>query len=321
MSATSSEAAATSTQSSANEKSSITVGPAEVASSTASPAAASTASASSSGDPDVATGTYTGTAVPTGTNIPNSDLQMCTEDAAKAGPFPPLCEPLNGTTKYTGTTYFITWWTGYFDSGTRVSAKLDLSGNVTQNAWHSDDIDKNMGFAYLPVDDTMLQGGDTSNLTFSLVANNPDDDEPARIIPGPTITASKPVATHLPPSPPNSINKLGLEVGIPVAIAVVALIIVGLWFTTRKHRVIGIGNVMGRRKGYGVGKSRRQRVGKHGGVGVAETEFDPSMSSFRDEPREDIEMHGQYRDADTPRGPGETGNAFRDEVSRQQTGR
>ena len=310
----------TSSQSLASSKSTITVTPTDTLSNTQTSAAATTAPVSN--DPDEATATYTGTAVPSGTTIPDSELQLCTEEKAKSGPFPPFCEPQNATTKYTGKTYFVTWWTGYFSSGTLVSAKLDFQTNVSQNAWHSDNIDKNMGFAYLPVDDPMLQGGDRNNLTLTLVANNPDDDEPAKIIPGPVITVSKPEATHLPPPPPTSINKLGLEIGIPVAILVIALVLGVVFISTRKHRAIGIGNIMGRRrKGYGVGKSRRQRVGKNGNVGVSETEFDSSMNNVRDEPRDEIEMHDQYRDADAGAGRGREDNAFRDEILRQQTGR
>ena len=244
---------------------------------------------------------------------------MCTEEEAKKGPFPPFCEPHNGTTKYIDTTYLVTWWTGYFSSGTLVSAKLDFMSNDSQNAWHSPDIDRNLGFTYMPVDEKMLQGSSQNALSMTLVANNPDDDEPAKIFPGPTITVAKPEPTHLAPPPPTSINKEGLAIGLPIALGVIILVLVVVFFSTRHHRIVGIGNVMGRsRKGYGVRKSRRQRVGKHGPVGVSETEFeDATATNFRDDPSGDIEMHDRYKDIETTR---KEGNAFRDEITRQRTG-
>ena len=83
----------------------------------------------------------------------------------------------------------------------------------------------------------------------------------------------------------------------------------------RKHRQIGLGNIMGRRKGYGVGKSRRQRVGKRGAIGLAEQDFDQREPGFSDEPGADVELEQRYRDGE--RG----GNVFQEEVQRQRTGR
>ena len=299
-------------------KSTITVTPTATPANTESTAAASGATTTEDGA--VATSIYAGTSAPTGTNVPDSDLAMCTEEEAKKGAFPPFCEPHNGTTKYIDTTYLVTWWTGYFKSGTIVSAKLDYMSNDSQNAWHSPDIDRNLGFTYLPVDEKMLQDGGKNSLRMTLVANSPDGDEPAKVLPGPTITVAKPEPTHLAPPPPTTINEQGLKIGLPVAAGVVLLVLAVVFFSTRHHRVIGLGNVMGRRhKGYGVRKSRRQRVGKHSPVGISETELDDApVTNFRDDPNDGIEMHDRYKDIEAT---WKEGNVFRDEMERQRTGR
>jgi hypothetical protein len=56
-----------------------------------------------------------------------------------------------------------------------------------------------------------------------------------------------------------------LLIALPVSLGAVLLIVLGLFFGMRSHRRIGLGSVMGRgRKGYGTGKSRRERMGARG---------------------------------------------------------
>ena len=73
----------------------------------------------------------------------------------------------------------------------------------------------------------------------------------------------------------------------------------------------------GRRRGYGIGKSRGQRIGgKRGPIGLSEQEFPTADEpDFRDEPGgNDMELQEhRYRDGE--------GNAFREEVERQKTTR
>ena len=82
----------------------------------------------------------------------------------------------------------------------------------------------------------------------------------------------------------------------------------------RKHRSIDIKSLMGRRKGYGVGRSRRQRVGKKGIVRLDDSRAEQHGQEFRDEPEADVELQTR---ANLPR----SGNAFRDEIARQEAGR
>ena len=154
---------------------------------------------------------------------------------------------------------------------------------------------------------------------------------------GPIITLTNAPAVHYPPPPPSNPNKLGIFIGIPVGLGFVALILCGLCIGMRKHRKIDIKGLAGRKKGYGVGKSRRQRMGKGGGIRLQEREVNPPRGSiFRDDPvaAEESERRFQAHTRDESLGSlvnsparenfeqGRDGqNAFRQEIARQQTGR
>lgn len=53
-----------------------------------------------------------------------------------------------------------------------------------------------------------------------------------------------------------------LYIALPVVLLFIILCIGGGYFYNKTHREIGLGNVMGRRAGYGIGKSRGQRLRK-----------------------------------------------------------
>ena len=126
---------------------------------------------------------------------------------------------------------------------------------------------------------------------------------------------------HYPPPPKNKLEKSGLYIGLPLGLAFVALVVVGLFVGMRKNRTIGIGNVMGRRgKGYGVGKSRRQRLGL-GGKGAIRLE-DRGAPQYSDDARgrtRGDSLGSLVSDDENRPTPGT--NHFRDEINRQRTGR
>jgi hypothetical protein len=126
---------------------------------------------------------------------------------------------------------------------------------------------------------------------------------------------------HYPAPPKNKLEKSGLYIGLPIGLAFVVLVVVGLFIGMRKNRVIGVGNIMGRRnKGYGVGKSRRQRLGLGKKAGAIRLE-ERGVPQYSDAPG-----HGQ-RDSlgslvsDDGARPAAGTNHFRDEIDRQRTGR
>ena len=166
-----------------------------------------------------------------------------------------------------------------------------------------------------------------------MVALDSAVNKPADKIRGPIIGLINQPVEHPPPPPHAELNKLGLQVGIPVGIGAFLLIVCGLWFGMRKARRIDLGNVVSRRKGYGVGKSRRQRLGKQGSIQLRESALRPASPEFRDEPQ-GVELPqrfgGHVREESlgslVSSAPGDSfsrpqGNVFREEMERQRTGR
>lgn len=239
-------------------------------------------------DPDLATAPVSSGTIsqPEASNI--AFPQQCrTEDV---GDFPPFCRPRNGTEKYVGSTYYVTWDVVEFTPNSTVTIILDYvdvngTGPKAQHAWESKSISKNVGYITLQIDGDWLQGNSRNNLSLTMQSFDATADKPARLLKGPIIFLTNQPVEHYPPPPHNSIDKLGLEIGIPVGFFFCVLVVCGLWCGMRKHRRIGLGNVMGRKKGYGVGKSRRQRMGlKRAAFQVHDSEdVLPGSPVFRDD--------------------------------------
>ena len=94
---------------------------------------------------------------------------------------------------------------------------------------------------------------------------------------GPMVTLQNAPVEHYPPSETTKFDKLGLMIGLPVSLGFVCLVVFGLMFGMRKNRTIGIGNIMGRNRGYGARKSKRQRLGlgKKGAIRLEERDNGP----------------------------------------------
>jgi hypothetical protein len=129
--------------------------------------------------------------------------------------------------------------------------------------------------------DSFLQGVDNNTLKFALVTFSPGGNHALDAIPieGPTVYLSKAPATHYAPPPHTKLpSNLSLLIGLPLGLGALVFVSLGLFFGMRKHRHIGVGGVMGKRAGYGVGKSRRQRLGKKGAIRLEEREVLQSRS-------------------------------------------
>jgi len=200
-------------------------------------------------------------------------------------------------------------------------------------AWSSPRTLNNYGYVTMTMDSAWLQGQPRNNLTLNIIQLDPTPDHRASSRIGPIVSLINKPVQHYPPSPPTKPpGKLGLLVGLPVAFGFFLFVLLGLLFGMRKHRKIGLGSVMGSRKGYGVGKSRRQRVGNKGAIRLGEREAGAPDTEFRDEPTRGVELqqrqHAREESLDDlVSSPTEQtdhrrhGNAFRDEISRQRTGR
>jgi hypothetical protein len=125
------------------------------------------------------------------------------------------------------------------------------------------------------MDENFLQGVDNNTLKFAVVSFSPSGNHPKDAIPvdGPTVYLSKAPVKHFTPPPHTKLpSNLSLLIGLPLGLGALVFVSLGLFFGMRKHRHINVGAVMGKRAGYGVGKSRRQRLGKKGAIRLEERE-------------------------------------------------
>ncbi|KAI9783177.1 MAG: hypothetical protein M1816_001467 [Peltula sp. TS41687] len=322
----------------------------KTAESTSSPMSSST---TSSDGPQSTTPTTTTT---NGTSTPDDQKPPpCTNPT---GPFAPICEPNDGKEVWVGDTYIVRWDPSYHSLNSTIILRLNYADplpNEGKQAWQSPETRNGYGSLAITMDKAWLRDQARNNLTLWIVQMDPTPDAHASEKRGPTISLTQKPVTHPTPRPQPHTSRLGLWIGLPVALAVVALVLCGLFLGKRKTRQLGVGgSVMGRRRGYGVKQSRRQRV-----RGAADEDVDEAARAdggFRDEPtRGGVELDertpaglpvnraarveglgslagdDRYTDDDDAAAWGEAGagagarvgagNAFREEVQRQQRGR
>lgn len=182
---------------------------------------------------------------------------------------------------------------------------------------------------------------DTRNATmeFVLTSYAPNSQKTAQSVDGPTIFLAKASSHYPPPQTSKMPDKLSLMIGVPLGVGGLFFVLLGLYFGMRKHRKIEVSNIMERmkrNKGYGGRQSKRQRLGlKKGAIRLEERELRDPARDYRD--ADDIraappqDFYGRppvipRRGTDESLGSlvsdrGQGGNAFRNEIEKQQTGR
>lgn len=221
----------------------------------------------------------------------------------------------------------VTWDSSYFGS----NETLFVQGNYVnttrdgQQAFEYGPISNSWGFISWTIKSDWLRSLPSNNVTFYITAQG------GRSVSGPMVmitTSPTPGPYHQPPTQPP--KGKDLYIALPAVGGFIILCLCGGFIFNRKQRRIGLGNVMGRRKGYGVGKSRRQRLGlgkKNGAIQLREQEL-RADGQYRDVPVEqEARAPGRVRsDSDglaslvatpteeRPRG----GNVFREEMRRQE---
>jgi hypothetical protein len=173
-----------------------------------------------------------------------------------------------------------------------------------------------------------LKSQPSNNVTLFITAIS------GKSLPGTTVM----IQNHIdpgpsPPGPTQPPKGRDLYIALPAVAGFVLLCVCGGYIFNRHNRKIGLGNVMGRRNGYGVGKSRRQRLGlgkKNAAIQLRTQEL-TSEGQYRDVPVEQEARIPPHRRTDsdglaslvgTPteeRSRG--GNVFRDEMRRQEQSR
>jgi hypothetical protein len=181
------------------------------------------------------------------------------------------------------------------------------------------------------IDKDWLQGLSSNNITLWINPYNPINGE-ANSLGGVNLeVTNKPAEYYRQPKTPLPEGQ-SLYIALPTVFGFIILCVCGGAIYNRKHRKIGLGNVMGRRNGYGVGKSRSQRLGlrkkKDGAIQLREQEL-TAGGQYRDVPLPDERnpTHGHARaDSDalgslagTP--TEERAGYFRDEMRRQEQNR
>lgn len=276
-------------------------------------AVATTASSAlnSTNDPNVCHKTYT-------TN-PEGDIYITN----------PFCKPYDGQEVFPNIQYQVTWDNSLFEDGANNTVQVynveatGLKSPATADILASRNATNYQGSVFINMSSVWLKDQSTANLTLALVVDEEGTDP--KVFGGPTFTllsTSGSDDTHAAPSSaPSSSKKLGEKVGIPVGLVflIVAAVAVALFVCLRKRRS----------KGYGTGKSLPQRVGSGTGRGHRRD------ASFHDEPTSGVELKDRNRGpsgesaqdnwdwgspVSSPTSAG-GGNAFRDEIQRQRSGR
>jgi hypothetical protein len=231
-------------------------------------------------------------------------------------------------------TAVVTWDTTYFaekNATVLIQANYVNTSDGGPQAFQSPITRASRGFLSWTIDKTWLKSQSSNNITLYLNPLNTIAKEPTSLT-GPTVMVmNRPVEYYRQPKTPMPTGE-SLYIALPAAFGFILLCVVGGFFFNRKHRQIGLGNVMGRRKGYGVGKSMPQRLRlkkKDGAIQLREQEL-TAGGQYRDAPQEH-EITGSARgharaDSDalgslagTP--TEERPNYFRDEMRRQEQNR
>jgi hypothetical protein len=262
-----------------------------------------------------------------------------------SGDFAPFCKPDNGSSVWVDYTYYgkdlepkldwnrsayievVTWDTSYFNSNETLYVQANYVNSTRDGpqAYQSAPLSNSWGFVSWTINSDWLKSFSSNNVTLYITAQG------GRSVAGPTVmvtTSPTPEPYHQPPT--QAPKGKDLYIALPAVAGFVILCVCGGFILNRKHRKIGLGNVMGRQQGYGVGKSRRQRLGlskKSGAIRLREQEL-TADGQYRDVPvQQEARVPGHMRgDSDglaslvatpTEEGP-RGGNVFRNEIRRQE---
>lgn len=236
----------------------------------------------------------------------------------------------------------VTWDTSQYSGNQLVNIELDYVNVTGSKGGHVTSLDKivaTLGYVTFEVSQDWLQGKSRNNISLTLMAYDSvgdSTDSPSKPSqnPGPIISITKPPPEHLPGSKSSAPNGLGLQIGIPVGIGFFVLMMFLFWFGVKNHTKVDFKALKDRRrKGYGIGKSRRQRMGKKGPIRIDESDFTPGGEVFRDDPENGLELQQRHmnhtregslgslvnspiRDGFGEQHSPTRGNTFRNEISR-----
>lgn len=240
----------------------------------------------------------------TAKGVPSNILTACRIDG-KNNTWGPFCSPDTKQDLWVGYTYAFTWNGDLFPLNATNRIQLRYNDTTLGNATITEPVPSYQGYANITFDDAWLKGADGNsswsgqNLTVVMLSQ-PKGDVPEIVSPGPLIYLDRNPKT-LPKIPiPKISNKYGLEIGLPIGLAALLIIIFSLCCAVRRNnrRFADLKGMA--TKDYMSKRARRGRGGR--GQPLDEMELGNKRSE------------GMYTDQPVIGGE----NAFRDEIKRQR---
>ncbi|KXH34715.1 hypothetical protein CNYM01_06139 [Colletotrichum nymphaeae SA-01] len=280
------------------------------------------------------------------------------------GDFSPFCDPNKGSTLYTDGTYYVTWDPAVLIKGNKTNVNVKIQGksvngttvgDIVLNADTDTTNPASYGYYAWTVSSSLIPAGQ-DNATIELLMSYTVDGTAQDAITGPQVLVAKRPEWH--PEAAKMPKGAELYIALPTVFGFIIICVIGGCIWNRRTRKIGLGNIMSRsRHGYGVGKSRAQRLGAkvrqsvfHGGrkdhgIQLRQREISPDGYVYRDEPLPDQQQRQHTgglntnggglgharRDSDAlgslagspvsatfPHHEPQGGNAFREEMRRQE---
>lgn len=177
----------------------------------------------------------------------------------------------------------VQWSSTAFPANTSITVGLQYGNNASQVAWISDQYVTQRGYTEVTIQEDWLEGYVARNL--SLIWNTFSATAGDRKVAFQVEIDQKPVEHYPAPAKSKVPDKESLVIALPVTLGFLCIVMFGLYFGMRKHRHIGLKSVMGRgRRGYGNGKSRRERLGiKKGAIRLEDREVFSDSDVYRDD--------------------------------------
>ncbi|KAG9256065.1 uncharacterized protein F5Z01DRAFT_536558 [Emericellopsis atlantica] len=268
----------------------------------------------------------------------------------------PLCAPAEDSTLFQGTTYYITWDPDFFNKTDKpgnvtyeIAVRLDYLNRTTEKEapdynnleeWRDEQYEKldetdrvpaDWGFLPLKIEKKYLQGPRPHNITLQLMVGTHGNKGLNETGPALPLVFDY---HQRPDQDPETYEHRDIVIALPITFGLLIFIAGGVFLWNRKTRRIQIGNIMSRSRGYTGRKVRGvfgKNLGRDGAAGAIrleerETQGEP-LYVYSDVVPEAPRRHIR-RDSDlgslagspvTPdfRDNSEGGNAFRDEMRRQ----
>ncbi|RHZ50072.1 DUF4448 domain-containing protein [Aspergillus thermomutatus] len=250
----------------------------------------------------------------TNTRLFPGDFPICTDFN---GPIAPFCLPKDRADVIVDATYYVTWNADFYPLNASITIELRYSNSSQgDSAFTSEKTDNSYGYIPLHMQKEWLQGKSYNALTLYIIELDPTSGSRASAREGPTVILHSRPIEHYKPSPQIPFNRTALYIGLPVSLGVVIAVVAGLAFGMRKSRRLGLRDVVSTRgRGYGIGKSKNQRLGNK-----RESNGPDSLAALNKYAEDLGEGFSEFEGSEKSHGLERSGSfACRQEVSRLKT--